>query len=137
MKCFLKFGLKNSFCKGTHDVFIDGLPGLPDNLKADGKGGFLVPLIIGRDEEHPVLSQSIAPFPLIRKAVARLMGSAKLLFQTIDKYYPNEVSLKVVHYVSFMSYVIFDWISVRVCLDRPFYVLTQEAKPAQGDYIEG
>lgn len=95
--------LKNYFCKGTHDVFIDGLPGLPDNLKADGKGGFLVPLPLARDEEHPFLSQSIAPFPLIRKAIARLMGTVKLLFQTIDKYYPNEVSLKVIHYVSFIT----------------------------------
>lgn len=84
-------------------MFIDGLPGLPDNLKPDGKGGFLVPLLIGRDEEHPSLVQSIAPFPLIRKAIARLMGSTELLFQTIDKYYPNEVSLKAIHYVSFMS----------------------------------
>lgn len=133
-----KFGIKKYFSKGTFDVFIDGLPGLPDNLKADGNGGFLVPLLVARDEEHPCLFQSIAPFPLIRKAIARLMGTAKLLFQTIDKYYPNEVSLKIIHYVSFIT---FDWfltgLSVRVCLDRTFYVLLQEANPAQSFCVKG
>ena len=29
---------------GTHDVFVDGLPGMPDNLRPNGKGGFYITL---------------------------------------------------------------------------------------------
>lgn len=94
----LKYHLQGAK-KGTHEIFIDGLPGLPDNLRADGKGGFFVPLVLSRDDEHPVLLQSFAPFPMLRKAIARFMGLTQLLFRKIDQYYPNEVSPTVVHYV--------------------------------------
>lgn len=92
--------LFTSFYVGTSNVFIDGLPGLPDNLKADGKGGFLVPLVASRDADHPQLVQSIGPFPLIRKAAARFMGVTEYIFKKIDQLYPNEISLKAAHYVS-------------------------------------
>ena len=29
---------------GTHDVFVDGLPGMPDNIRPNGKGGFYITL---------------------------------------------------------------------------------------------
>lgn len=85
--------------KGTHDIFIDGLPGLPDNLKADGKGGFLVPLVASKDNDHPLIYQSIGPFPLIRKSIARFFGVAEYLFKKSDEYFPNEFSAKAVHMI--------------------------------------
>lgn len=85
--------------KGTSDIFIDGLPGLPDNLKADGKGGFIVPLVLARDPEHPMLSQSLGPFPLLRKLGARIMGLFELAFKLADQVYPNEFSQKGMHFV--------------------------------------
>ncbi|XP_066153997.1 adipocyte plasma membrane-associated protein Hemomucin [Euwallacea fornicatus] len=85
--------------KGTHDVFIDGLPGLPDNLKADGKGGFLVPLVLGRDADYPVIVQSILPLPWLRKTVARILGVTEYIFKKIDQYYPNDFSMRVVHHI--------------------------------------
>lgn len=86
--------------KGTSDVFVDGLPGLPDNLRSDGKGGFLVPLVAAKDSENPVIPQSLGPFPLIRKLLARLMGLVELGFKTVDQIYPNEFCQKGVHMVS-------------------------------------
>ncbi|XP_066249443.1 adipocyte plasma membrane-associated protein Hemomucin [Euwallacea similis] len=85
--------------KGTHDVFIDGLPGLPDNLKGDGKGGFFVPLVLGRDADYPAILQSILPLPWLRKTIARILGVAEYIFKKIDQYYPNDFSLRVVHHI--------------------------------------
>ncbi|CAG9763984.1 unnamed protein product [Ceutorhynchus assimilis] len=85
--------------QGKKDVFIDGLPGLPDNLTPDGKGGFIVPLLYSFDNEHPNMFQSIGPFPWLRKAIARVMGVTEYLFRKIDELYPNEFSLKAMHFI--------------------------------------
>ncbi|CAH1984610.1 unnamed protein product [Acanthoscelides obtectus] len=84
--------------KGVHDIFIDGLPGMPDNLKSDGKGGFFVPLIVAVDSENKALPQIIGPYPAIRKIAARFLGVIQLIFKTVDKHYPNEFSQKAIHY---------------------------------------
>lgn len=34
--------------KGTTEVFNDGLPGSPDNIRSNGKGGFYISLIAPR-----------------------------------------------------------------------------------------
>uniref|UniRef100_A0A8D8TQJ2 Adipocyte plasma membrane-associated protein n=1 Tax=Cacopsylla melanoneura TaxID=428564 RepID=A0A8D8TQJ2_9HEMI len=59
--------------QGTSDVFIDGLPGMPDNVKRDSKGNFLVSIVVAVDEYTPQILQIIGPFPNIRKFVARLL----------------------------------------------------------------
>nr|CAI5821469.1 unnamed protein product [Callosobruchus analis] len=86
--------------KGTHDIFIDGLPGMPDNLKSDSKGGFFVPLVVAVDSDHVAISQRIGPYPMIRKIAARFLGVLQLVFETVDKHYPNEFSQKAIHNVS-------------------------------------
>lgn len=85
--------------KGSRDIFIDGLPGLPDNLKSDGQGGFLVPLIVVRDQSHPVLFQSLGPFPLLRKFIARVLALLEISFEQIDKIYPNYYAKRMVHWI--------------------------------------
>lgn len=95
MRYYLK-GVK----QGKHEIFIDGLPGIPDNLRSDGQGNFIVPLVISVDSDHPSPIQMLSPFPLIRKFVSRLMGLTELFFRTIDKYYANEFSQKAVYFVS-------------------------------------
>lgn len=32
--------------KGTKEMFIEGLPGVPDNVRSNGKGGFYVSLVM-------------------------------------------------------------------------------------------
>ncbi|KAI5748431.1 hypothetical protein M8J77_025439 [Diaphorina citri] len=59
--------------QGKSEVFIDGLPGLPDNVKRDSKGNFLVSLVCPVDEYTPQLLHIIGPFPNIRKFVARFL----------------------------------------------------------------
>jgi len=85
--------------KGSQDIFIDGLPGIPDNLKSDGQGGFLVPLVVLRDENNPMLFQSLGPFPLLRKFIARVLALLEMSFEQIDKRYPNYYAKRIVHWI--------------------------------------
>lgn len=57
--------------QGKSEVFIDGLPGLPDNVKRDSQGNFLVSLVC--PEYTPQILHIIGPFPNIRKFVARFL----------------------------------------------------------------
>ncbi len=43
---------------GTHDIFIDNLPGLPDNLQGDGRGTFWVALPSPRKADADMLHRS-------------------------------------------------------------------------------
>lgn len=86
--------------KGTHDIFLDGLPGLPDNLNSDGRDGFFVPLVFGRDADHPIISQIFGPFPLVRKLFSRIIALTELGFKTLHKIYPTVYSQTAIHWVS-------------------------------------
>jgi sugar lactone lactonase YvrE len=54
---------------GTHDLFIDNLPGLPDNLSFNGHDRFWVALYAPRN----ALLDRTAPHPFVRKMIARAM----------------------------------------------------------------
>jgi sugar lactone lactonase YvrE len=54
---------------GTHDLFIDNLPGLPDNLAFNGHDRFWVALYAPRN----ALLDSTTAHPFIRKVIARAM----------------------------------------------------------------
>lgn len=54
---------------GSHDLFIDNLPGLPDNLSFNGAGRFWVALYAPRNS----LLDGTAPYPLVRKMLVRAM----------------------------------------------------------------
>ncbi|MHC8314564.1 SMP-30/gluconolactonase/LRE family protein [Pseudomonas sp. LB3P31] len=54
---------------GTHDVFIDNLPGLPDNLSFNGENRFWVAIYAPRN----ALLDATAPHPYVRKVIARAM----------------------------------------------------------------
>lgn len=54
---------------GTHDLFIDNLPGLPDNLAFNGRDRFWVALYAPRS----ALLDGTAAHPFLRKMIARAM----------------------------------------------------------------
>jgi sugar lactone lactonase YvrE len=54
---------------GTHDVFIDNLPGLPDNLAFNGSNRFWVALYAPRN----ALLDGTAGYPLLRKMIVRAL----------------------------------------------------------------
>nr|WP_178131977.1 SMP-30/gluconolactonase/LRE family protein [Pseudomonas sp. C2B4] len=54
---------------GTHDLFIDNLPGLPDNLSFNGRDRFWVALYAPRN----ALLDATAAHPFVRKMIVRAM----------------------------------------------------------------
>lgn len=53
---------------GTHDVFIDNLPGMPDNLQSDGAGTFWVALPSPRKDSADLLHQ----YPWLKTQISKL-----------------------------------------------------------------
>jgi len=89
LRCrIIKYHLKGPKA-GQQEVFIEGLPGMPDNLQSDGHGGFLVTMFITIDSEHPQLHISLAPHPYLRKMIVRLLLLMKAAFKLIDDLIPN------------------------------------------------
>ena len=56
--------------KGKSDVFIDNLPGFPDNITSNGRDKFWLALITPRNR----LLDALMPHPFLRKALLRLPG---------------------------------------------------------------
>lgn len=54
---------------GSHDLFIDNLPGLPDNLSFNGKDRFWVALFTPRN----ILLDTFAGYPFVRKILVRAL----------------------------------------------------------------
>lgn len=80
----------------TSEIFVDGLPGMPDNLKSNKRGSFYVPLVIGRS---PYL-ENIGSYPNLRMIFAKFLGILDFTLQTLDSYYPNIYFKKGSHWVS-------------------------------------
>lgn len=64
----LRYWLKGEKA-GTYDVFIDNLPGFPDNITFNGRDRFWVAIFGPRD---PLLDQLLPGGPFLRKLVSRL-----------------------------------------------------------------
>ncbi|XP_017008501.2 adipocyte plasma membrane-associated protein Hemomucin isoform X1 [Drosophila takahashii] len=90
-----KYYLKGSRA-GQSEVFVDGLPGWPDNLTSDSEG-IWVPLSVASDSENPNLFASLAPYPRLRSILARLVGLMQLPFRISNYIYPNDIAARLFH----------------------------------------
>ncbi|XP_031476803.1 protein STRICTOSIDINE SYNTHASE-LIKE 6-like [Nymphaea colorata] len=60
--------------KGTSEMFIDNLPGLPDNIRYDGNGHFWIALVANRN----LLLDTLMRSPSLRKALLIVLKFMKL-----------------------------------------------------------
>jgi hypothetical protein len=74
--------------KGSAEVFIDGLPGAPDNLSYDDDG-IWAPLASSADDDHPMLSQILASYPTGRQFLVHLLEIIKMPFEFFHSFYPT------------------------------------------------
>ncbi|XP_020799859.1 adipocyte plasma membrane-associated protein isoform X1 [Drosophila serrata] len=81
---------------GQSEVFVDGLPGLPDNLTPDAEG-IWVPLGVAADSENPNMFAILSPHPRLRFFLARLMALMQLPFRYLNQVYPNTVVDRLFH----------------------------------------
>ncbi|KAH8306266.1 hypothetical protein KR018_005392 [Drosophila ironensis] len=96
-----KYHLKGAKA-GQSEVFVDGLPGLPDNLTPDAEG-IWVPLVLSTDSEHPNGFSLFTRFPSVRLFLARLLALFELPFRYLNSVYPNKFSQRFVHFVGHME----------------------------------
>ncbi len=73
---------------GQSEVFIDGLPGSPDNLMTNERG-ILISLPVAIDKNHPALEHILCSYPTIRKFLLRLIELLLMPFRFINSFYPN------------------------------------------------
>ncbi|KYN02964.1 PREDICTED: adipocyte plasma membrane-associated protein-like [Cyphomyrmex costatus] len=93
----MKYNLKGPKA-GQHEIFIDGLPGAPDNIHSDGHGGFLLSLIVTTNNpELPQIYQSLIPHPYLRKMLVRLFVTMELPFKLLNDVYPNPYTERILH----------------------------------------
>ena len=90
-----KFYLKGSK-QGQSETFVEGLPGVPDNITPD-EDGLWVSLVTAADAQHPLLPHSLAKLPYVRKFLARVLSLAEMPFKFIEKVYPNTFCKNVVY----------------------------------------
>lgn len=92
----IKYNLKGAKA-GQKEIFSESLPGLPDNIHSDNRGGFLVSLVVYADSENPVLSQTLIPHPYIRKMLVRLLTLLEAPFKLLQDVYPNIYAERIMH----------------------------------------
>jgi len=96
-----KYFLKGSR-KGQSEVFVDSLPGLPDNLTPDSEG-IWVPFALAADSENPNPFSGLARYPMLRFFLARLVALMLLPFRFLNNIYPGNISAHLMH--SFTEWV--------------------------------
>ncbi|CAB3363935.1 Hypothetical predicted protein [Cloeon dipterum] len=85
--------------QGTSDVFVDGLPGIPDNIKVNTEGLFDITVPLQRTKSIPLASDLVAPYPLVRRFLARLFYLMEVPFAMIQENYPNFYSGLITHWI--------------------------------------
>lgn len=71
--------------KGTTEIFIDGLPGIPDKITAD-KDGMWIPFVTSADSKHPQPAHYFAQVPYVRKFLVRIVCLLEKAFRFFDFY---------------------------------------------------
>nr|XP_018898205.1 PREDICTED: adipocyte plasma membrane-associated protein-like [Bemisia tabaci] len=84
--------------KGTSEIFLDNLPGVPDNIVPYKNGGFVVSLILTR--EAPDIPNYLAPFPRLRQIISRFGALLEMVLQKIQDVYPTNLCKKMIFYMA-------------------------------------
>lgn len=85
-------------------MFLDGLPGFPDNLHSNGNGEFYVTLVADVDQDYVLAA--LAPYPYVRKAIAGSLYLLQLPIATLNSYFPNQYTKAYINTVRIrVSYI--------------------------------
>ncbi|XP_039282648.1 adipocyte plasma membrane-associated protein [Nilaparvata lugens] len=113
--------------KGTSDIFIEGLPGLPDNLKREGST-FLIPLLKPIENNKAFLPHTLGEYAGIRKFLYTFLTLIDGTFELLSESFPSSLFLKKAHH--WVGH--FESVDVFSHGTRVTVVLTNEA----GDIVE-
>lgn len=65
---------------------MDRLPGSPDNIRSNGKGGYYVSLVTIFSESDLAIMRFVGKMPLLRKLVTRVMYLTQMLLNAVGKF---------------------------------------------------
>ncbi|XP_059472527.1 adipocyte plasma membrane-associated protein Hemomucin-like isoform X2 [Neocloeon triangulifer] len=86
--------------QGTADIFVDGLPGVPDNIHITSDGIFEVSLYKPRSKENPLPIDALGQYPLVRRFITRLLYYIEFPFQKLQEFYPNIYTGLLTHWLN-------------------------------------
>jgi len=84
---------------GTSEVFIDSLPGIPDNIKLNDNGNYYVGMISPRLPGKPHILEVIGPHYLLRRFIVRLISIVMIPIRFFNSILPNPVTMKFDYWV--------------------------------------
>lgn len=82
--------------KGQREMFVEGLPGVPDNVTPD-EDGLWIGLVVSADPENPMIPQALARLPYVRKFILRLLHLIEMPFNFITNLYPNPYTKSIAY----------------------------------------
>ncbi|CAG4957521.1 unnamed protein product [Colias eurytheme] len=92
--------------KGKSEVFVDGLPGTPDNIRAlPDKSGIQIALYSASDENNPILTRHLASLPTFRKLLARVTRLIEIPFEYLNSQFPNPIFEEAVYKIGHIATV--------------------------------
>uniref|UniRef100_A0A131XIP1 Putative conserved secreted protein n=1 Tax=Hyalomma excavatum TaxID=257692 RepID=A0A131XIP1_9ACAR len=87
MNRILRYHLKGPK-RGKTEVFVDKLPGWPDNIRPSKRGGYWVAFATGRSPNDTSVIDYLIPLPFIRKATIRFVYLVGTALKTASRVYP-------------------------------------------------
>ncbi|ODM98505.1 Adipocyte plasma membrane-associated protein [Orchesella cincta] len=79
--------------RGQSDTFINGLPGYPDNIRPNGRGGYYVGLFQPWNNESSVGNHVLTPYRLARKLVFRIRFLLLTFLHQMQTLFPDNTHL--------------------------------------------
>ncbi|GAB6026396.1 hypothetical protein CHUAL_012599 [Chamberlinius hualienensis] len=98
----MKYHLKGEK-SGQLEVFIDNLPGGPDNIRSNGKGGYWIAICVPTIPSQPSPLSKLGPRTTIRKVLARLVYVIRSAVQYIDYVIPSAYTKIVIYKLTHLS----------------------------------
>lgn len=90
--------------KGETEVFVDNLPGLPDNIRSNGEGGYWIPMVVSSPSEAPrTIISRLGPHPIVRKVIARFIDVVRSVLKFVDKLHPLACTKTTIYKLAHMS----------------------------------
>lgn len=93
----LKYNLRGAGA-GTIEVFVDGLPGIVDNIEADANG-IWVALPMAIDKENPLITHLLSTNPKARQFIISLLAVTESPQGLLRAEFPEEVKQAIKSYV--------------------------------------
>lgn len=100
MRLSFRFHLKGPKA-GLSEIFLDNLPGYPDNLHLNNDGDIVISLINPFEPGKNMIGK-LQDFPFVRKLAYKTLKLFKAVFKYLNGVYPNNVFAFMKNWVSLM-----------------------------------